>query len=164
MTLTIHSVEVVDDALARVVLSTALSPGVTAAAASPGARVLEEGELATLRVAGGAPPYQGAVFDPALDGVVTFDGFEATVRGVAWVPGPLQVTVAVTDALGTRAEVLVPIEAEGPGGGLDAFLDRVLVADPPSDAHATYLDGQGNGNGVADVGDLRIYLRRSGGR
>jgi M6 family metalloprotease-like protein len=164
MTLTIHSVEVVDEGLARLVLSTAREPAVTAASVSPGARVLEEGELAALRVAGGAPPYQGSVDDPALDGVVAFDGFEATLRGVAWVAGPLEVTVALTDALGTTVDVLVPIQAEGPAGGFEALLDRVLIAGTPFDEPAAYLDGQGNGNGFADVGDLRVYLRRRAGR
>jgi hypothetical protein len=162
MTLTVHSVHVMDD-VARLVLTTAIAPALTAVVQGPPLGPMEEGLLASFRIAGGAPPYEATLDDDRVDAVLALDGFEGSIEGRAPLGiGLVDVNVSVRDALGTTAALTVPVQGVFPDFDLEVLVDRAFGASP-DDEPSEFLDWLGNDNGLADVADLRAYLMLTGG-
>lgn len=156
-----HSIAV-EDGRALLRLSTARTPEIV----DPGAPLSAtpatpfEGRL---RIAGGTMPY--VVYGSAPEGLeLTAEQDELVVAGSVAAPGPFELRLSVTDALGTTSDVLVLPLATGPlvveeRRLLQAFLRS--SASPLTTAERGYLDYVGNRNGFYDVGDLRARLRGS---
>jgi hypothetical protein len=157
---TIHSVEV-DGDVARLVVSHAPLPTVMAVEPGSGLRALEEGTLATFRVAGGALPYEISPAGLDADFDVFVAGTEGQIVGTPLNVGSVRLTFEIRDALGAVGTGTVTVDVQDADIGVEALLDALLGTGSTTGA-AGYLDGQGNQNGRADVGDLRAYLRRTG--
>ncbi len=162
-TVTIHSVTV-DGDVARIVLSTAPTPTLVASNAAADARILENGTLATFRLAGGAQPYDVTLEEgTGLEGTVVMNGTEGQVVGTPFASGTVPIGLSVTDALGTHVELGIDLQVLGVDLELTDLVDAALHLAPSTGEAALFLDGQGNRNGAPDIGDLRAYLRRAGG-
>lgn len=161
MTITIHEVEVQGET-ARVVLSTAPEPDFTMVESGVGLVILEEGELAHFRIAGGAPPYQVEVDgDLARDVVVSLEGFGGSIQGTPTAAGTLDLALTIVDSRGSAVPRTVAITVADLDFAVEDVIRAIVgVLLPPDAQLEAYLDGQGNENGRADIGDLRGYLNR----
>lgn len=166
---TIHAMAAQGDrALVRV--SRARIPALVGSA--PTASVLEPYRSA-LTVAGGIPPYRAEPTAGRLPRGVewTFQDDSLLLEGIPEQAGGFDLTLRVTDDLGMEgdpgAETLFHVSLMVRDAPLDP--DRLLEAffragvTSLSAAEETYLDQSGNWNGRYDVGDLRAFLRRTGG-
>ena len=159
---TVHEISVVDGS-ARVVLSTVPEPQIVAPA-GPLTVTRVRSFLESMRVAGGTMPY--AVTGTAPQGVtLSSDGDDVVVAGSVWDPGPFELRLAVTDAVGRASpELVVPLATTEWAPSLGELLQPLLDSHdtPLTPGEISYLDALGNGNGTYDVGDLRKWLGEGG--
>jgi len=148
---TVHEVSVVGGR-ARLVVPT---PKLVAPAGSPALP-------ASVRVAGGVPPYVASWYGPNGVSVVVV-GDEILVTGPPASATTLELALSVQDAAGAGSETLLA----SPGGytGWAPELTELLAPllgleeNPLGAAQRGFLDRIGNRNGSYDVGDVRRWLR-----
>lgn len=159
---TLHEMVVEEGgARARVVLSTHPDPAVMAAETTAGLRILDEGPVVTLRLAGGALPYMVTPTSPDFDVTAQAVGTTVLVEGRALAAGDVALTLQVRDALGRAVDLEVPVAVGDISMTTAELVDAALLS--TGDALARdYLDARGNRNGQPDVGDLRAVLRVGG--
>jgi M6 family metalloprotease-like protein len=151
------------EARARVILSTDPQPAMVASEVAEGLRILDEGELANFRLAGGALPYEvtSGTSDFAFEAEI--EGTAVRLVGRALEPGAVTLRANVTDALGTTAVVELPLTVGDLTFELDELIDAAILSGGADATARAYVDARGNRNGAPDVGDLRAVLRERGG-
>jgi hypothetical protein len=162
---TLHEVVVEEGGTrARVVLSTHRDPAVMASETTTGLRILDDGVLATLRVAGGALPYEVTSTSPDLELSPEVDGNTVRLVGKPLAAGSLALKAQLADALGRTLQIELPLVVGDLTFELVELVDAAVLTGSGANATAReYLDARGNRNGEPDVGDLRAVLRDWGG-
>jgi M6 family metalloprotease-like protein len=122
--------------------------------------------LGAVEIEGGQGPY--AIVEqlgglPA-DLEVTLDGTTLSVFGTPRAAGTFAATARIGDAAGAEIAEAITLEvldhpAVTPGGVLGSVVGGGALGADLVD----YLDRSGNADGSVDVGDLRAFLRRTGG-
>ena len=91
-------------------------------------------------------------------GVFFVAGSERALRGSPVVMGDFVVTVRATDAIGLTDTVDIDLTVGPPEVGLQVMAEPFLGVGMGHTALETFLDLQGDGDGVYDLGDFRVWV------
>jgi len=113
---------------------------------------------ARLQVQSGVPPVSWAVVAGMLPAGITIED-DGRVVGTTVVVGSFPVRVEATDGVGLTASALVTLDVASPSFTVGQLTPDFLLNAPPVDSvTAAFLDGQGNENGIYDLGDFRAWV------
>lgn len=158
-TVAFHSL-VIESGKARIRLSTARTPEITAPAGPIQVTRISEFEH-RLRITGGAMPYLVEASLPAGVSAAAQED-DLVLTGSLDADGPFELALQVIDDRGQASpQLLVPMSIGEWLVGEDRLVQMFLgsEAEPLDGAERSYLDFVGNRNGRYDVGDLRAWLR-----
>jgi len=111
-----------------------------------------------LVVQNGTPPVVWMVAGGALPNGLTLQP-DGHVVGRAVQLGSFTVTVEATDALGLTGRGSAVLNVAPPSFTIGQLAADFLLADPPLDSvQESFLDNEGNANGVYDLGDFRSWV------
>ncbi len=111
-----------------------------------------------LEAENGSDPVTWVLVDGALpEGVALASS--GSLWGAAVELGTFPVTVEATDALGLTATATVTLDVGPPAFPIGQLASTFLLGGPPLSAvQLNFLDRQGNGDGVYDLGDFRAWV------
>ncbi len=162
----IHAMSVADGK-ATIRLTTTSSLAAVPVSVPGFARALRPVEI-RFRILGGTPPYTAV---PPADGyppglAAAMDGDEVVIQGTPLIGGlaGAYVPVHVRDSAGDHWFRALTLEIGDIQLSDNEFMTPFLEPTSSNADIRAYLDNSGNANGSYDVGDLRAYVRRGGGR